>query len=264
MTSAQYSLLRYTPDPARNEPLNLGVIVWTHSRFRLRIDASAAERIIRENPFLSKDALLSLEGHLREELAAAVGSTEDRMLEAICQQSRFPLLFSDALLTYVEADGDEGLDEATDRLVTRLLTVRRRWGGSSKSPAQVLEQALRPLLRSRRVEKNHAFDRSATGVTRMAEFYVNHGANVAVDTLQLNLKSADEAFLRLDAEAFKVRDVLQRNSLTYLVYCELPTDSETSIVNDRVDLILNSAGAQVARDIEVVTEEVTKAAMARI
>jgi hypothetical protein len=41
MIPAQYSLIRYIPDPARNEPLNVGILVWSGSGIRLRLEPQA-------------------------------------------------------------------------------------------------------------------------------------------------------------------------------------------------------------------------------
>jgi hypothetical protein len=70
MIEAQYSVIRYMADPARGERLNLGVLLWTEGAYRLAVDPSAAERVIRENPRLDVLRAKRLESGSVESLIA--------------------------------------------------------------------------------------------------------------------------------------------------------------------------------------------------
>lgn len=69
MTPALYAVIRYIPDPARNEALNVGIVAWSEASCRLRIDDEAVARVVRENPHLEREALLYLEASLRDQLS---------------------------------------------------------------------------------------------------------------------------------------------------------------------------------------------------
>lgn len=48
MTDAQYSVIRYIPDPGRGERLNIGILLWEDQsgEYRLELDEKAVEREI--------------------------------------------------------------------------------------------------------------------------------------------------------------------------------------------------------------------------
>ena len=54
MTPATYSVIRYIADPARNEPLNMGILAWNEIDIELKIHSEAVARIIRSHPHLLK------------------------------------------------------------------------------------------------------------------------------------------------------------------------------------------------------------------
>ncbi len=48
MIPARYSLIRYVPDAARDEELNVGIVAWTERHLALEVDQRAVERVLRE------------------------------------------------------------------------------------------------------------------------------------------------------------------------------------------------------------------------
>jgi membrane protease YdiL (CAAX protease family) len=59
MREGHYVVIRVVPDLARNEALNVGIILWDPTGFRLGFDGEAISRVIRENPQLEPIGWLS-------------------------------------------------------------------------------------------------------------------------------------------------------------------------------------------------------------
>ena len=73
------------------------------------------------------------------------------------------------------------------------------------------------------------------------------------------MQRADEILARADAEAFKVEDVLARNSVRYVVYCELPTDDLLQDATASALTVLKSVGAEPETELELATEHLERA-----
>jgi hypothetical protein len=252
MIPAQYSLIRYIPDPARNEPLNVGILVWSGSGIRLRLEPQALERIIRENPHFQKSALSLLEDSLASEVAQAARDEPLRAVPRFLDEQRgFPVLFSEARHTMIEAETEEALDETLTRLLERIVRPRRRPGGSSvPSLSDQMAKQLAPLIKHGVVTTNHPLHTGRSGVMRSVQFYRNSTTHTAVDTLRLSLKRADDIALRADAEAFKIDDIKSgNNDIKFVVLCDLPADEDMLPAADGAKTVLASVGASVTTDV---------------
>lgn len=250
MRQAHYSVIRYIADPGRNEPLNVGIVVWDERDYRLRIDAAATERVIRENPYLARDGLRHLELSLHTLILADEPFRHERMLRILEEHKGFPVLFSEPRFTTIVDDDPIGLEDTLDRLVSRVVTPKRRFGGGGLNIVDAFERRLHPLIQRRVVLRDYFFQHSKTGLPRAVTFYTNSNTNVALDVVRLALKKADEIRLRADAEAFKVEDVLQKNDVNFVVYCDLSPDERLAEVNRNAKHVLESVGAKVETDFE--------------
>lgn len=261
MRPAQYSLIRYIPDPGRNEALNLGILAWDGAQYRLRIEPEAVARVIRENRHLASDALSYLEVALRQRVQDFLSAKGASLSEFIGSQPGFPVLFLEPRLTTLRDEEQETLDLAIERLLDRIVRPHRRGGGGTVSPFQATERRLAPLIRQHLVHTRYPFSRSRSGVPRVADFFANSSANVALDTLNLAIQRADEITRRADAEAFKIEDVRAANKVRYVVYCELSGTEELRAVNDSATMVLQSVGAEVRTDLEEASHELERAAL---
>ncbi len=127
MRDAQYSIIRYNPDPARSELLNVGVVIWDESTYRLRLDDDAINRVIRENPFLAKDALRSVQSLLCRELET---KTPDNL---IAGYDGFPVHITEPRFVALLGDGLDEMDARLDDLLRRIVHPRRRSGGGAET-----------------------------------------------------------------------------------------------------------------------------------
>jgi hypothetical protein len=247
---ARYSLIRYIPDAARGEQLNIGILAWTEHNIVLELDDRAVERVIRENPHLAKDSLRGL----RETLLAQATESSPRPQQStttwLSAQRGYPVVATEDRHTTVAADTPEALGEAVERLVKRVVRPRRRGGGAPFDAGQVLERELRPLLRSQRIVTDYTFENSRSGVARRVDYFANSDANVALDVVKLAVKSADEVMRRADAEAFKIEDIRHANHIDAVVFCVVSTDDAVHDVTENAEQVIASVGARIVTNVD--------------
>lgn len=245
MSDAQYSVIRYIPDPGRGERLNIGILLWEDQsgEYRLELDEKAIERVIRENPRLERDSLLYIEPMLTERLASAVVPVPARIKALLDGQKGFPLDISEARFTTI-AEDENGLDQTLERLVKRVVRPRRR-GGGGKSPVIEMHDRLKPLIRNQRVSRAYPVT-AKSGVERKIDFFANSGSNVALDVLQLAITKADDIRDRADAKGMKVIDLLDGTSVKdYIVYCHFSDDRQLADVYGEARTVMEAQGARV-------------------
>ena len=250
MTPAQYAVIQYIADPGRNEALNVGILLWSTQSYRLRIDESAVARVVRENPLLERDALLYLEPTLRRQLLGAAPFSEERLRQSLEKQKGFPARLTEPRFTTLAGEEADALDSTLDRLIDRIVRPRRRVGRSRPSPVEIFERRLRPLIRQGLVYPNYFFESSQTGIRRVVDFYANKGADVALDTLVLDIKRADSIRTRADAEAFKIEDIRTVSPIEFIVYCDFSASDQLIEVNQNARRAIESTGAKVITDID--------------
>jgi hypothetical protein len=259
MKPANYSVVRYIPDPGRNEELNVGIVLWNDRDFGLRIDELAVDRVIRENPWLATNALLHLESSLQEKLSHRGSFNQKEFQKALEDFSSFPVLLTEPRHTTIQEDQPNALSTTLDRLIQRVVRPNRRGGGGGSSPVENLARFLRPLLQRRAISRNHVFRESRTGIPRRVDFFANSKANVGLDALRLNLKSADQILERTDAEAFKIEDITSKNKVGFFVYCDFSQAEKLRRVNQNTRKVLESVGAIVTGDIQEAVRKIEKA-----
>lgn len=247
-SSAQYSLVRYIPDLARGEALNIGVLTWTEDDYRLRIDGEAVKRAAYHSPHSSSDMLRSIELSLK----AAIGKpfSPERVKSLLEAQRGYPLCLTEPRHVSLDPSKRDPLTDAQDRLAGRLVRPPRPRPIIHRSLLNEVEKRLRPLIRENRIVKNHIFESSRTGIPREVSFYANSGTNVALDVLRVALQKPRDIRIRVDAEAFKIEDIIAKNNIRFLVLCEPLQTEHAEQVNREVQCVLGSVGAEVIRDVD--------------
>ena len=257
MKPGHFSVIRYNPDPGRNEELNIGIVVWDEGNYRLAIDEAAVARVVRENPRLASDALRYLQPVLDHEFAMLGPAVAEQLPLYIQEQRGFPLAFTEPLFTGLDADRSEALDITLNELLDRIVRPRRRGGGARVNPKRDLAKRLEPWLAQQILRPNHFFNATRSGELRAVDFFANSGANIALDTVALAVKDADTILFRADAEAGKIYDICGSNEgLEIIVYCAVPTDEGLADVSARAQKIIGSTGATVSVDLEATVEMV--------
>lgn len=252
MKDATYSLIRYVPDPARGEALNIGILVWDDASFRLGLEDRAINRVIVENPWLATDALAGLEGTLSEQLASEFSNEPANIAQSLGDHRYWPVCFTEPRFTTI-MDESSGLQEPLDRLLARIVRPRRRSGGSASLRDQV-ERRLKAFIRQNTVHKNHEFTQTRSGTKWAAQFFANSGTNLAFDTIKLDLARADAIRTRAASEAYKIYDVSTSTSIRYIVHLQAPTNPGLSPELRNARNMLESVGATVTTDLDEAVE----------
>lgn len=252
MRRGHYIVVRYIADLARNEPRNVGVMVWDDAQYRLRIDEDAVSRVVRDHPHLERDALRHIESSVLRQLTPSGEFDPQQIREQLTAQRGYPILFTEPRLTTLEGTPAEALDVSLDRLVRRIVHPRRRGGGGGGGAIQELTRRLFPLVKRTLIHRNYAFPTSRSGLPQAVDFFANSRTNLALDTVRLAVRDADTIRDRSGAEAFKVFDILECNHHVqqFLVYCDFLPDEEYHEANERARRILESVGATVVTDVE--------------
>lgn len=260
MSEAHYSVIRFIPDPARGERLNIGILLWDEDSgdYGLELDQKAIERVIRENPRLEHDSLLYIEPMLTEMLSSAVTPVPARIQTLLSKQTGFPLDVTEPRFTTIAQD-EKGLDRTLERLVKRVVRPKRRTGGGN-TPALEMETRLKPLVRKKAIARAYQV-KAKSGVDRHVDYFANSGANVALDVLQLALKEADKIRERADAKGMKVLDLLGgREVKDYLVFCRFADDRQLNDVNREARTVIEAQGARVLTNLDEAAEALSSAA----
>jgi hypothetical protein len=251
MKPAHYAVIRYIADPARGEALNVGIVAWEGEQYQLRIDGAAVRRVIRDHPYLHREALSYLDSHLRERLDAAMErarGADEAVPELIRAQKGFPIVLTEPRMTTLHGDTAEALDQALERLVKRIVTPRRR-GGGGWNVTSVIERELKPLLEAHLVHPQWLFRETRSGIAQTVSFYANSTANVALDAVSLAVSDADAIRLRGAAEAFKAEDILAANAgVRFVAYCALAERPEFRESQQVALRMIESVGAEVVTD----------------
>lgn len=246
MGAGSYSVIRSIPDPIKGEVLNIGVVVWDAEQFRIVIDEKAAQHAVNLSPFLPKDAWAYFEESLIESLVKGDQLDPDAVDAFVeCPRSETLRLSRPAYARI--ANEPDGFDQRVTQLVKRLVE-RRPSGGGTFSPADDIKERVEPYIKSKRIHRNHPFAQTKSSVQRKCDFFVNSGANVALDALRLDLSKPRDAFDRVDIEAAKVVDVVGENPVRFLVYCQAGNVPHSAAVRDWATNVLSSVGAEVLFD----------------
>ena len=245
MKPARYTVVRYVADPARNEPLNVGVVVWDDHEYQVRVEPNASQRVVRENPFLARDAMLSLEAQLIDEIEHVVEhapNVHEGISGWIKRQAGHPVLLTEPRITTILTDRGDNMADTLKRLVSRLVVPRRRPGGGP-TPVSALAKQIHRLNFAQPVYKDRSFRATRTGVPRTVDFFVNSSTNVGLDAVQLAISSADDIIVRADAEAHKIEDIRAKNPVEIWTYCQVNDWDEMQSVYGQAFSIMSEAGA---------------------
>jgi hypothetical protein len=267
MKEAHYSVVRYIADPARNEPYNVGIILWDEKHHAFGVDEGALARVVRDNPHLERDALLYLYGYVRQRVARSVPPfTKEGELRVIAEQTGFPVFFTEPRHTTLSADDKPGFQETLDRLLDRIVRPpRRRGGGSGVREAAELQRELKPLIEEQRIQRNFPLEAPGTKVARSVDFYANHGSHVALDVVNFALSKASDIRDRADREAFKIWDLLKSDQISHFYVLPVLGAHETmKSVNDIALSIVESTGGELVADVDEARELLVSAAGLRL
>ena len=258
MTGSRYSVVRYVPDPAREECINVGVVVTTddggYVACRFVHNWSRAARFGGKDVAFLKDFAESLKTEIQRQPSLLQPERfTGKLLAAFATDWCNSIQFSVPRASVAE-DPSVLLGE----LAAQFLVEEPSSEGHA-SPVHVLERRFRDLLRENRLVRRAPLTDARTGLPRPVDFFVNSGANIALDALQLALKRPREIENRADAEAHKIEGIKAGQPLRMVVYCAISEDQSMVQPNDYARRSLEYVGAKVLTDAEAVSREVRQA-----
>lgn len=223
MMQASYKLVKYIPDLARQEPLNIGILAWCQGQSVLVFDAHAFHRITTANGDLADDALKfitdaiveeyndarlrdgqDIDAFVREALSTPFLVTEER-----------PFGIADAPVSGVKAT----LANETERLMERLVKPqRRRSKQPSKGPKATLVSEYRRFLQPDQLQQSFEITATKTGHRRKVDLFINHHVDAVVDVLDIRSDATyDTAEIATDAMRSKSEDILDGNAANVVI-----------------------------------------------
>ena len=244
MKSGHYIVVRFNPDPARNEVRNVGILLWDQAGYQLHVDGEAIHKVVRENPHLHATALDWIEEALASGMKSCLFDPDPRSVSALVDgMRRLQLDFTEPLFTTIEPN----MKQTLRVLVNRIVKPRNRPIQKAVEPVRALAKRLKPLILDKLVEPKYEFKISASGIARTVDFFANSTANVALEAVQFNLKTnADGIISRADAQANKVRDIQEANpGVRFLLYCSLSEHASLKEANYHALSVLRASSAVV-------------------
>lgn len=234
MNQASYKLLKYIPDPVRNEPVNIGILAWYASHAIIRFDPHAVARAVTRDRDLGEDVLQVVVDEIATDLNDADLKDERDFLDFVRSTMRGPFVATDTRPFGIPNVPDSAvpavLSNEVDALIDRLVKpVRRRSVRSAKSPRLVLVDRYQRFLAPDQLETSYEVKHTETGLPRKVDLFVNHGVDTAVDIMDLRRDtSRDTAIEAADAIKAKSQDILEGHEVK-LVIVHLPADIRPSL-----------------------------------
>lgn len=261
MKRAKYSIIRYVPDPARGEALNIGILVWDHSSHVLELDDAALKRVITENPWLALDALAGLQTSLQEAIGAPESGGDDLISSVLLSSRGFPVQFSEPRMTsIVEENGS--LREPLGRLLRRTVRPRRRSGAYVPNLVDRIDRHFQKWIERDLIRRNYVFESSRSGSRYVTQFLANSGTNIAFDTLKLDLKRDQAIRDRAAAEAWKIWDLSEHYEIRYIVHLQTSNDNRLEDAVNASENMIRTAGGEPYVKLDEALESVEAALLA--
>jgi len=261
MSAGNYSVIRCVPDPARGELFNIGIAIWLRGRFIVDINHAAARRAAKENPYLAIDAYDKASDWVNSrllELDPINKTTFQRMRK---NHRGTPYLFAAPQFVNVPSIGIDPLDEALQKLMERVITVRVSAVKEHvmPDPVELIQDKILSLISTGKVRRRHPLIGKKTGWERHVDFL---SGSVALDVLNLDF-GEDAAMKRAELEAYKIYDL--KDDIQIAEYYVLPFSSTTVEQRTLGDNPIHKAIASVAGKIVMnirEAEEVIRRAVA--
>jgi len=240
ITQGYYSVLKYRADSVRDETKNLGVILTSADGKICKVKHVSAGSL--PEAVQPKSIVYSWLESLDARCDAGISSAE---LETLSSELWDTLIVTSPKRTAV-------LNEDWN---AALMSLWKSFaapppGGGRGNFVSALASRLRAEINSHVVYRDHALKSSTAGIPRRVDFFANSGANVGVDHLKLALKKEDEIWMRADAEANKVRDILESNPVELYVLCEFSQERTMQDVNRAARAILLKSNAKIVESVE--------------
>ena len=209
-----FSVVRYVPDPVRNEPINIGIVLQCGDAIVVRVPRDALQRAISSDPQADKAALSRVEQfvyHFIQEARASrrTASSAEDPLAALTLQTSGKLTFSKP--QFVEVGSPDDINNTLEMLVSRLVRPLRQrpiFAPIESPPRREIRRKLQPWIARGQVKPDYPLP-SLSGRPRVAHYYFENGRTYIVKHVQLNYKRESQLFYKAQSEAFEIEDIRQ-------------------------------------------------------
>jgi len=260
--ASHYTVVQYVPDPATDERINVGVLTYGDGQIRCRFlrDWRRVEQFGGEDIGFLRDLARDIQtaAGAQPTLFAmpGAGRLDEETLRRMIGRWRNSVQFTPTRASLLKPA--ELLDDVAGRF---LRESKPRAFRPTTKPAERLAQRFCKLIEDKVILPDQPFEGARSGVVRRVDFYADSGANLAIDTLRLAIKSPHDIIARADAEAFKLEDILEKHPVSAIVVCELASGQDVADANGAALRILKSAGTrvEVETDLEAAVDRVLRA-----
>lgn len=246
MTTGQYHVVRFAPDPVRDEPLNIGLVMVGEFPPLVDFPDEALERAARWCRGLDQAGLVAMRATLVDILQREVAMRQDidrSLREDILGELFGPITISEPRWVDVEApQAPELFRFLTDRLVNPPRPVA--YGGGAPASKKIAKAILPQIRRWRPNARMDEQLAARSGRPFTAEVYAGGEQPLVVSTLALG--SNWQAVRAVEAKAFELYDVgrsLHRPSL--VACCDFP-DIDPEGIQEQAHMVFDSIDVRVA------------------
>jgi hypothetical protein len=237
MPAGQYSVVRYVPDPVRDEPINIGIIATGPAGAVFVSDDAAFERMRIVDPFLDADTIPHIQDYIDRLVREPVTRVAERTVETIdpwmpgfldSLRDRFPERFVLGRLLYIEYadESREAMADAAADLADRLVkpvTRKPAFPRDTGVPFERLKKLLRTAIKADRVQVRPAIQGFTRRVRHPDFFYRDRDGNgVIIVTVKLTQRRSQTLSQVADAKAFELLDMKQQQQARAIAVVEQP------------------------------------------
>lgn len=249
MTTGQYQVFRFAPDPVRDEPLNIGLTMVGEFSPLVDFPDEALERAARWCRGLDQAGLVAMREALIETVKHSLTVTEDlgqRLRLDFLGEMFGPITLSETRWVDVEpGEAHKVFEFLRRRLVVPPKPVQYGGGApASKKIVKTILPGLRQQWHDARAEETLI---ARSGRPFQADVYAGGPNPLIVSTLALS--SSWQGIRSVEAKAFELYDVGRSlNKPTLVACCQFPA-IDTEGVQEQAKLVFQSI------DVQVVTPE---------
>jgi hypothetical protein len=232
--SSQFSIVKFVPDAARDEPVNIGIVAWHLGTYVLKLDPRSFPRVLSNAPDLEKDAFDFSEDLLRMRIDEAFRMVSTDLSVALHQSLEGPFRLSQPGELLLQDPSESALryvlENEVDQLIDRLVKPPKRSGRDySKGARALLRAAYLAELPAGSFQQEHDISATRSGVRRTVDFYMNSDTNAAIDVIELNRNAKEEAVTKAaDAMRAKCDDILSVYGANLFI-AHLPLDQKPDL-----------------------------------
>ncbi len=226
MTTGQYVIIRFSPDPVRDEPLNIGLVMTGGFGTRIVFPEPALERAARWCTVLDGRGLVAMRHTLVERLERQLRVSEDlgeSLRPDFLGELLGPVSLTEPRWIDVPSDDPVEVEPIVEYLLERLVNPPKQvsYVGGTAAARKLAEQ-IYPTIRAVRPEATR--DTPLVGKSSrqyLAEIYAGGAQPLLVSTLVLS--SSWQGIRAAEAKAFELADIGHSLRNAHIaVCCQLP------------------------------------------